>query len=231
MDFLDTFTRDLLEFMRANMSRYGYGLLFLLTALETSAFLGLLAPGESVVVVAGLFASRGPLNLTLVAVTAIVGAFVGDNAGYWLGRRFGTGLLERYGRYAFFDREMLERVRRYYEEHGGKTVFLGRFTSIIRSFGPFVAGSSRMRYGAFALWSAVGCTTWGLFYSLLGFFFGESWEVIEKYMGRAGLIGFLLGAAALGTYLFLRKRRRKQAESGATDERGAAETSDAARRM
>jgi membrane protein DedA with SNARE-associated domain len=209
MEFVETLTRDLLEFMHVHMARYGYALLFLLTSLETSAFLGLLAPGESVVVVAGLFASRGPLALALVIPIAIAGAFLGDNAGYWLGRRFGTGILEKYGKYAFFDREMLDRVRSYYEKHGGKTVFFGRFTSIIRSFGPFVAGSSHMRYGPFALWSAAGCVAWGLLYSLIGYFFGESWEIIEKYMGRAGVIGFLCGVTLLGVYLFVRKRGRR----------------------
>ena len=135
MDVLESFTRELLEFLSANVERFGYPFLFLVTFLETSAFLGLLAPGESAVVVCGLFASRGPLDLGAVVVVAIVGAFLGDQTGYWIGRRFGTGILERYGRYTFFDRGMQERIRRYYERHGGKTVFFGRFASFVRSFG------------------------------------------------------------------------------------------------
>lgn len=209
MESLETLTRAILDFLHENVGRFGYLLLFLLTFLETSAFLGLLAPGESIVVLSGLFASRGPLELGLVIPLSVVGAFLGDNAGYWLGRRFGTSFLERYGKYVFFNRESLERVRRYYLKHGGKTVFFGRFTSIIRSFGPLVAGSSRMPYGTFALWSAVGCAAWGILYSLIGYFFGESWEVIEKYLGRIGLVTFLCGAAALAAYLLLRKRRRE----------------------
>lgn len=207
MEFLDSLTRDILGFMREHVHQYGYVLLFLLTFLETSAFLGLLAPGEATVVIAGLFASRGPLEIGFVIPLAILGAFAGDNAGYWLGRRFGTGILERYGKYAFFGRDSLERVRGYYGKHGGKTVFLGRFTSIVRSFGPFVAGSSGMRYGPFVLWSGVGCFVWGLFFSLLGYFFGESWEVIEKYMGRIGLFGFLGGVALIAIFVLVRKRR------------------------
>jgi undecaprenyl-diphosphatase len=143
-----------------------------------------------------------------------VGAFLGDNTGYWLGRRLGTRVLERYGRYAFFDREALAHVRTYYASHGGKTVLLGRFTSIIRSFGPFVAGSSHMPYGRFALWSAVGCVAWGTLYSLIGYYFGESWDVIEKYLGRAGLMGFLCGVALLAGYLIVRKRRARRAQRG-----------------
>ncbi len=209
MGFVESLTGHVLEFMRAHVQQYGYLLLFLLTFLETSAFLGLLAPGEAAVVIGGLFASRGPLELPLVIALAVLGAFLGDNAGYWLGRRFGSRVLERYGKYAFFDKEMLAHVRRYYATHGGKTVLLGRFTSIIRSFGPFVAGSSRMRYDAFALWSAVGCTAWGTLYSLIGYYFGESWDLIERYLGRAGLIGFLCGTAALVIYAVVRGRRKR----------------------
>jgi membrane protein DedA with SNARE-associated domain len=66
-----------------------------------------------------------------------------------------------------------------------------------------------MRYGAFALWSAVGCTAWGTLYSLIGYYFGESWDLIERYLGRAGLIGFLCGVAALAIYAVVRGRRKR----------------------
>jgi membrane protein DedA with SNARE-associated domain len=209
MDLMESLTGDVLDFMRAHVHQYGYLLLFLLTFLETSAFLGLVAPGEAAVVIAGLFASRGPLELPFVIPLAVLGAFLGDNAGYWLGRRFGSRILERYGKYAFFNRHALAQVQNYYAAHGGKTVLLGRFTSIIRSFGPFVAGSGHMPYGPFALWSAVGCVAWGTFYSLIGYFFGESWDLIEKYLGRVGLIAFLCGIGAFVLYLFVRKRRAR----------------------
>ena len=208
MEFLETWSQAVLDFLREHVHEYGYGLLFLVTFLETSAFLGLLAPGESAVVVGGLLASRGPLELELVILISVVGAFLGDNVGYWIGRRFGTGILERYGRFALFDRTAVETVRAHYERHGGKTVFFGRFMSFVRSFGPMVAGSGRMRYGAFALWSAAGCAAWGVVFGLLGYFFGESWDLIERYLGRIGLIGFLLGAAALAAYVFFVRRRR-----------------------
>jgi membrane protein DedA with SNARE-associated domain len=211
MDFLETWTQTLLEFLRVNVGRYGYVVIFLVTFLETSAFLGLLAPGETIVVVGGLLASRGPLDLVSVALVSIVGAYAGDTTGYWIGRRFGTGFLLKYGRYAFFSPETHERVRRHYEKHGGKTVFLGRFASIVRSFGPVVAGSSRMPYGPFALWSAAGCFAWGWLFALIGYFFGESWELIDRYMSRAALIGFVVGASALALYLYFARRKEKNA--------------------
>ncbi|MBA2564083.1 MAG: DedA family protein [Gemmatimonadetes bacterium] len=201
MDFLEGFTGGLLDFLRENVGRFGYPFLFAVTFLETSAFLGLIAPGEAAVVVCGLFASQGPLELAPVLGLSILGAFLGDNAGYWIGRRLGTGLLQRYGRFGFFDVAAQERLARFYERHGGKTVFLGRFASFVRSFGPMVAGSSGMPYPTFAAWSAVGCVAWGTLFTLIGYFFGESWDVIEKYLGRLGLAGFLLGAGLLAFYL------------------------------
>lgn len=218
MEFIETFTAQLLEFLRQNVDRWGYAFLFLVTFLETSAFLGLLAPGESAVVVCGLFASRGPLELAPVIALSILGAFLGDNTGYWVGRRYGTGFLRRYGRYVLFSPEAQETVRRYYARHGGKTVFLGRFASFVRSFGPVIAGSSHMPYRVFLLWSAVGCLAWGTLFSLLGYFFGESWDVIERYLGRAGLIGFLCGVALLGLYLFVLMRRRRRRLAGGAAE-------------
>ena len=197
-----------MDFLRENVGRWGYPFLFVVTFLETSAFLGLVSPGEATVVVCGLLASRGPLDLGWVLALSILGAYGGDTAGYWIGRRFGTRVLERWGRFAFFDRGTQEAVRRYYERHGGKTVFLGRFASIVRSFGPMVAGSSGMPYGVFALWSALGCVAWGTVFSLVGYFFGESWEIIDRYLGRVGVIGFVAGAAVFVVYLFLRRRRR-----------------------
>src|SRR5918996_121992 len=117
MELVETLTREVVQFLHENMDRYGYPLLFLITFLETSAFLGLVSPGETGVVVGGLFASRGPLDLDLVILVSVVGAFLGDNTGYWLGRRFGTGILERYGKYVLFNRKALEHVRRYYARH------------------------------------------------------------------------------------------------------------------
>ena len=213
MDFFESFSRALLDFLRENVGRYGYPFLFAVTFLETSAFLGLVAPGEAAVVVCGLFASQGPLSLGPVIALSVAGAFLGDNTGYWIGRRFGTAFLERYGRYTFFNTRAQARVRAFYDRHGGKTVFIGRFLSFVRSFGPVVAGSSRMPYRVFVLWSAAGCAAWGVFFSLLGYFFGESWEMIERYMGRIGVIGFLCGAALLLWYV-RRMRRQEELQEG-----------------
>lgn len=195
----------ILEFLVPFLQEYGYGALFLLTFLETSAFLGLVAPGETIIVLCGFYAYRGVLDPWLVGAVATAGAIAGDQTGYWIGRGFGAGLLQKYGRYVFLDKRRLAATRRYYDRHGGKTVFFGRFMSILRSFGPVVAGSSRMGYGTFLGYSVASCIVWGAAFTLVGYFFGASWEVIEEYVGWGGAVAFVLGV--LLVLWFLHRKR------------------------
>src|SRR5688572_10117162 len=128
-----------LEFLVPYLEQYGYPTLFVLTFVETSAFLGLVAPGEAIIVLCGFYAYRGILDPWLVGLLAMTGAALGDQVGYLLGRTYGTGLIRRFGRFFFFSEKRLHATERYYKKHGGKTVFLGRFMSLLRSFGPVVA--------------------------------------------------------------------------------------------
>ncbi|MGH7551246.1 MAG: DedA family protein, partial [Gemmatimonadota bacterium] len=108
-------------------------------------------------------------------------------------------------------------TERFYENHGGKTVFFGRFMSILRSFGPVVAGISGMPYSCFLPWSVLSCIIWGAVFTLIGFFFGASWDIIERYMGWGGAIGFVLGIALL-LWVFHRKREHELEEELASTE-------------
>ncbi|MDX1623058.1 MAG: DedA family protein [Gemmatimonadota bacterium] len=197
----------ILEFLVPYLANYGYATLLLLTFLETSAFLGLVAPGETIIVLCGFYAFRGVLDPWAVGALATAGAIAGDQVGYLLGRTYGHGLVARFGKYVFFDRRRLAATERYYERHGGKTVFLGRFLSLLRSFGPVVAGISRMAYRQFLVWSVVSCVLWAATFTLLGYFFGKSWEVIEEYLGWGGALAFVVGLAAV---LWVLHRRHEQ---------------------
>lgn len=203
---------QILDVLVPYLEQYGYATLLLVTFLETSAFLGLVAPGETVIVLCGFYAFRGVLNPWLVGLISTAGAILGDQVGYALGRTYGHALIRRFGKYVFFDVKRLKATERYYRKHGGKTVFIGRFTSILRSFGPLVAGISRMSYPTFLLWSVASCIIWGAAFTVLGYFFGASWEVIEEYLGWGGLIAFLLGIGAVLWFLH-RKREHELEES------------------
>lgn len=198
----------ILDILLPHLTHWGYSIIVLMTFLETSAFLGLLVPGESVVVIAGLLASRGILELGDVIWTATLGAIMGDTVGYFIGHRFGEGFFLKYGRYFFFKREYLIEAQRFFGKHGGKTVFLGRFMSWLRSFAPVVAGISRMPYPKFLLFNVAGGAAWTAIFSLLGFFVGNSWGIIKVYLGRVGIFAFMSGVVIIYFYFLFTKERR-----------------------
>jgi membrane protein DedA with SNARE-associated domain/membrane-associated phospholipid phosphatase len=205
----------ILEILLPHLTHWGYYIIILMTFLETSAFLGLLVPGESVVVIAGLLASKGVLELGDVIWAASLGAIMGDTVGYFIGHKFGAGFFLKYGRYFFFKQEYLTEARQFFDKHGGKTVFFGRFIAWLRSFAPVVAGISKMRYSKFLSFNAAGGIAWAAIFSVLGYFVGNSWEIIKAYLGHLGVLGFIAGTAFLYAYfLFTKKRRLIQGSIG-----------------
>src|SRR5688572_26920452 len=154
----------------------------------------------------------------MVGATSIAGAILGDQVGDLLGRTYGHGLIKRFGKYVLFDVKRLRATEHYYKRHGGKTVVIGRFTSILRSFGPLVAGISHMPYRTFLMWSIVSCIIWGAAFTVLGYFFGKSWEIIEGYMGWGGAVAFVLGVGLLAWFLHRRRKQEIAEELGLGDE-------------
>ena len=168
-------------------------------------------PGETIVILGGVLASAGLLDLPETIVVVVLGAIVGDSIGYELGRHLGRPWLERHGRLVGMHRGVLARVDELFARHGGKAVLLGRFVGFLRAMAPFVAGASRMPYGRFLVYNALGGTVWSTAFVLLGYFLGASWTVAEQWIGRAGLvIGVIVVAAAV---LWLRRRGRAGARS------------------
>lgn len=198
----------LLNFVIPYLQDWGYYVILLMTFLETSALVGLLVPGETVVVIAGLLAGSGHLHVTTVIGTASAGAILGDSVGYLIGHRFGDAFFRKYGRYLLFKPRYLDDARKFFAEHGGKTVFLGRFVGYLRAFAPVVAGMSNMPYHRFLLANVSGAVAWATTFTLIGYFVGNNWSVIEKYLGRAGMVAFGGGAAAI--YLYFKWARRRQ---------------------
>jgi undecaprenyl-diphosphatase len=190
---------------------WGYLLVFLGAALESAAFLGFLVPGESIVVIAGLLASWGVLELPETLVIAVTGAITGDNVGYQLGHRLGRPWLERHGRLVGMHGGALARTDALFQRHGGKAVLIGRFVGFLRAMLPFVAGASRMSYPRFLVFNAIGATSWGIFFVLLGYFVGASWPLVERWLGR---VGFVVGALVIAATVWWLRRHHRQAPGG-----------------
>ena len=154
--------------------------------LESSAFLGLIVPGESVVIFAGLLASRRCFEIGDCIWIISLGAILGDSVGYALGKKVGRAHFERHSRLLFLKAKHLAKTETYFREHGGETIFFGGFIGILRALAPFAAGMSGMPYRKFVFYNVAGGILWATAFVLLGYFFGESWCLVEKWSGRLG---------------------------------------------
>lgn len=174
---------------------WGYVIIFVIVMLECQPGLGFFMPGETLVVTGGFFASQGLFSLPGLIVLVTAAAIIGDTIGFEVGLRLGRGWLLRHGRWCGVRQKQLDRVDAYFHRHGRKSVFLGHFMHIFRALMPFMAGSSKMPYARFVSYNAVGCVLWASAFTLLGYFFGASLPLIERWLGRASAI--LLGIAVL----------------------------------
>jgi membrane protein DedA with SNARE-associated domain/diacylglycerol kinase family enzyme len=164
--------------------------------LETGAFVGLVVPGETAVVVGGVVAERGGVDLLPLIGLVWLAAAGGDLVSFVLGRRLGRPFLERHGPRFRLGPDRLARVDRFYARHGGKAVLLGRFTGLVRAVSPFVAGSSGLALRRFVAWSALGALLWATTFTLVGYGFSESFAESGETAARVGAGAAL--AAALG---------------------------------
>jgi membrane-associated protein len=180
-------------------------LVFLLPALEASTFAGVVLPGEIGVILGGVLANQHRLPLVAVLVAAIGGAVIGDSVGYWVGQRYGERLLSKLPS-RLMKQEDLARAKESIRRLGGRSVFIGRFTAALRAFVPGLAGMSRLPYGRFLAWNALGGATWATAFVVLGYLAGSQYQRIERGANYFGL-GLL---AAIVAFLVVRRRLRRK---------------------
>ena len=193
--------------MLSLIERYGYLFVFLGVVLEG---VGLPLPGETVLITAGALAHQGSLTLWETLVMGSFGAVVGGQAGYCVGRFAGRPFVLRWGRYAFITPERLGRAERFFERHGGSSVFFARFITGLRVFGSLVAGMSRMSWRKFTFYSVLGGVVWATAAVTLGYFLWVSIGLVEHWIGRISL----LLAAALVLVVILRWSYHKAMRTG-----------------
>jgi len=181
---------------------YGYGILFVLVAVES---LGIPLPGETALVTAAAFAANGGLDVAWVYAVGIAAAVLGDNSGYWLGRTGGLPLVERYGHHVGLSPAKLAKVRRFYESHGSKTVLIGRFIAILRSWAAVLAGVMRMSYPRFVAFNATGCIIWTTVFTTVGYLFGRHLPLLEKYIREIGIAAAIVAVLAIAIYVSRRR--------------------------
>ena len=190
-----------INYILSLIEHYGYLVVFFGVMLEST---GVPLPGETILLASGFLAQQGHIDVGDVLVFGILGAVVGDQIGYWVGREGGRPFVLRWGRYARITPERLARAEAFFEQHGGKAVFLARFFAGLRVFGALVAGISRMRWPAFVFYNALGGTVWATTVVLVGYLAGGSLGLVERWMGRATLVLAGMLAVLLVFYLAYR---------------------------
>jgi membrane-associated protein len=181
-----------------------YALVAGLAFLETGAFVGLIAPGETALVLGGVVAAKGEVDLPVILALTWAAAALGDFASFMLGRRLKHRFLERHGPRIGVNEPRLQRVDTFFARHGAKAILVGRFVGIVRAVAPFTAGASGMRLRGFVPWSLLGTAAWSSMLIGIGYAFHSSFEHATDLFTH-GALGVALVVAAL---LALRAHRR-----------------------
>lgn len=190
----------------ALLERYGYLLVFLAGVAEALPLVGLLVPGQAVILLAGAVSASGHLNVWLVFVAAFPAGIIGDAVSYYIGRRHGRPLLERYGPRMAITERHLQRSEALFAKYGIFALILARFSFLTRGIGPMLAGISKMRQVVFWPLNIGGAFLWAAAYTMLGYFSGAAYFRVESILGRiltwtaVGVIGLYLLYRVLNKY-------------------------------
>ena len=223
---------QLIEDAGQALGKWTYLVVGVLAFLETGAFIGLVAPGETTVIVGGLVAGQGEISLLLLIAIVWTCAVLGDLTSYTLGRRLGRDFMVRHGARVKITEERLEQVEAFFERRGGMTILIGRFIGLVRAIAPFIAGASRMPLRKFLPYDVLGAGLWATTFCVLGYVFWRSFDQLTAWVSR-GLFAFgLVVALIVGIVFVVRLQRSPELRraDGGVDRRAAREAAAAAGR-
>jgi membrane protein DedA with SNARE-associated domain/membrane-associated phospholipid phosphatase len=181
--------KTIIEDIAEALGVWTYALVGVLAYLETGAFVGLVAPGETVVIAGGVIAGQGEIDLIPLIGLVWTCAVLGDVTSFFLGRRLGRRFLERHGPRVKITPQRLTTVEDYFARHGGKTILIGRFIGLVRALAPFIAGTSGVPFRRFIPFSIVGTGLWSTTFCVLGYIFWRSFDQVAHLAGQA-VFGF-----------------------------------------
>jgi membrane protein DedA with SNARE-associated domain len=184
--------------------QHGLILLFVLVAMESA---GIPLPGETALIAAAVLADRGHYSIVWVIVLAAAAAIVGDNIGYWIGRKGGRKLLTHWKPLERWAERVLPPSERFFRRHGAKTVFLGRFFAVLRVTAAWLAGVGKMPWWRFLVWNAAGGICWALLVGIASYYGGHAaGDAINRYGLFAVIALGVLLVVALGVFHLWKRR-------------------------
>jgi membrane protein DedA with SNARE-associated domain len=213
------------EFLTDVVARHGYIAVLVLMAMSTAC---IPVPSEIVLMFGGALASEtfaataldggaDPLNLIWVIVVATIGTLIGAWVAYGIGAVGGRPLIDRAGKYLFFRPDEVDRAHDWFDRHGDAAVLFGRIIPVVRALISLPAGVARMKVWRFTLYTLVGALTWDVGFAVAGYYLGESWRTVEKYVQPITIaIGVLL-VGLITWWIVKRVRARKAARVAGPD--------------
>lgn len=201
---------EILNHVIAFFQGMGYTGIIIMMLLEAS-FIPF--PSELAMIPAGFLIAQGKMSFSLAIGAGILGSVLGSSLNYFLGRRFGRNFLERYGRYLFLSPKDLDRMDILFEKKGKTIVFWGRLIPVVRQYISFPPGVSKMSYGIFALFTALGSGLWVSFLVWLGYFYGNNMQAINGVISKFKLLSLTLlgiGIIYYGYKIWQKKNRIAQ---------------------
>lgn len=207
-------TPDIPKLLQDALNTLGYPAVTLFVMIQSS---GIPFPGGTMLLLASFYAAtNNSFQIPIIITCALLGAIVGGDMGYRIGRTGGKAFVERYGRFIFLKPEHLERAERFFARYGNKAVFFGRFIAVLRPWAAFLAGVNQMNWRTFFIYNAASGILWAIFYGLLGYYAGRIFfnyfPLVERLVktiswSLAGLI--VLVVAIIISVIFIRRKRAK----------------------
>lgn len=178
------------DWLQNLLNDYGYWIVFAVVFLNN---IGLPVPGDTFLLGAGFLTAEDMFHLPVTITVAATACFMGGNTGYWAGRRYGRKILERVG-FLRMTPEKIDQVEGFLRRQGAKAVFFARFVALVHPVTGLLAGVGRINPGPFLAYNLLGSEAYAMTYALLGYFFGESWELLKHWLGRTAIysLAFLL---------------------------------------
>ena len=208
---------DILNFITATATDWGYWcyvFIFFVAMIESLVITGIFIPGTLIIIFLGFLTAQSDVALVPLLISVILGCIAGDIISFILGDKKGDWILKL--THKIFRKDYLGIGREFFNKYGDKSVFIGRFISILRPFIPFVAGMFKMNVRKFLCWNIFSAVVWAVLYVLLGYFSGAAWRTVVDWSGRAGIVLFVLALIGVGSYL-VRRQMKKEGASGKPD--------------